>query len=140
MAETLVGAAGPKFAIGPVNRTDFVRYAGASNDFNPLHHDDDYARSAGYPSVFAHGMFSAGVLASYLVRWFGPESVRRFQVAFREQVWPGDTLAARGRVIRIYDHEDERRAVVELTLVRQTGDVCVSGEAEVDIGLPPDDR
>ena len=80
MSEPSVGSEGPQFVVGPLTRTDFVRYAGASNDFNPLHHDDEYARAAGHPSVFAHGMFSAGLLASYLVAWFGPDSVRAFSV------------------------------------------------------------
>ncbi|MGH2725781.1 MAG: MaoC/PaaZ C-terminal domain-containing protein, partial [Actinomycetota bacterium] len=40
-----------------VTRSHFVRYAGASGDFNPMHHDDTIATKVGYPSVFGHGMF-----------------------------------------------------------------------------------
>ena len=43
-----------------VTLTDVVRYAGASGDFNPLHHDEAAARAAGMDGAFAHGMFSAG--------------------------------------------------------------------------------
>ena len=38
---------------GPISRTDMVRYQGASGDFNPIHHDEEFAKSAGYPSVFS---------------------------------------------------------------------------------------
>ena len=37
-------AAAPK-KVGPLTRTDFVRYQGASGDFNPIHHDDEFAKS-----------------------------------------------------------------------------------------------
>jgi len=44
---------------GPLTTRMFVRYAGASGDFNPMHYDDTLARAAGYPSVFSQGMHSA---------------------------------------------------------------------------------
>lgn len=43
--------------IGPLGVADFVRYSGASGDFNPLHYDEARARAAGFDSVFAQGMF-----------------------------------------------------------------------------------
>lgn len=79
---------------GPLTRTDLVRYAGASGDFNPLHHDHEFAEKAGLPDVMAHGMLSAGLLASALTQWFGAGSVRRYTVRFRNPVWPGNVLVA----------------------------------------------
>ena len=55
------GTQAPQRDIGPLTRQMFVRYSGASGDLNPMHYDDEFARSAGHPSVFAQGMFSAGV-------------------------------------------------------------------------------
>ena len=37
-----------------LTRTMFVRYAGASGDFNPMHHDDTIATQVGNPSVFTN--------------------------------------------------------------------------------------
>jgi acyl dehydratase len=122
----------PQFRFGPVTRTDLVRYAGASGDFNPIHHDEGFARRAGLPSVMAHGMLSAGLLASFVTRWFGPGSVRRYKVRFRDRVWPGDVLEAKGSVVREFaTASGERRAELALELVRQDGAVVVSGSAEV---------
>ena len=33
-----------------------------------------------------------GLAARVVKDWFGPEAVRRFQVRFSKQVWPGDVL------------------------------------------------
>lgn len=123
----------PEFRFGPVSRTDIVRYAGASGDFNPIHHDEEFARRAGLPGVMAHGMLSAGLLASFLTRWFGPGSVRRYKVRFRERVWPGDVLSARGEVKRVYEADGESRAELDLELVRQDGAVVLSGNADVAV-------
>lgn len=131
MTKVQVGDTGPDFAIGPLTRTDLVRYAGASGDFNPIHHDELFAQSAGLPSVMAHGMLSAGVLASFVTRWFGAESVRRYKVRFRERVWPGDVLRATGRVVELLDGADGSRARIELSLNRADGKPVITGSAEV---------
>jgi acyl dehydratase len=123
------GDAAPQATIGPITRTDIVRYAGAGGDFNPIHHDEEFARAAGMPSVFSHGLLSAGLLGQHLARWVGLAHVRSFAVRFTGQVWPGDTLVVSGRVARVEESGGERRAHLELTVTRQTGEVAVKGTA-----------
>ncbi|MDT5170720.1 MAG: hypothetical protein QOD02_4055 [Mycobacterium sp.] len=115
---------------GPLTRQMFVRYAGASGDLNPMHYDDQLAQSAGYPSVFAQGMFSAALLAGFATTWLGAGSVRRFGVRFREQVWPGDVLTCSGVVTAISAESGAERVSVELAAIRQTGGVAITGTAE----------
>ncbi len=134
MSALKVGDGGPDFVVGPLTRTDIVRYAGASGDFNPIHHDEEFARSAGLPSVMAHGMLSAGLLGSFVTRWFGAGSVRRFKVRFRERVWPGDVLRAEGRVTALVAGADGPRAQLEISLNRADGKPVITGSAEVFLG------
>ena len=126
----------PEYGFGPVSRTDLVRYAGASGDFNPLHHDEGFARAAGLPGVMAHGMFSAGLLGSFLIKWVGERPIRRFKVRFRSPVWPGDTLRADGEVARTDTQDSGTVVLVNLRLRRQDGTEVVTGEAEIEC---PDD-
>jgi acyl dehydratase len=120
----------PERTFGPLTRTDFVRYQGASGDFNPIHHDETFAKSAGFDTVFSVGMLQAGLLATYCTDMFGPSNVRRFKVQFREQVWPDDVLTAYGRVgPRYLGGDDEPRVDLELVMRRQTGGVAIRGEA-----------
>ena len=65
-ATLAAGDAMPVEAFGPVTRTDFVRYQGASGDMNPIHHDEVFARAAGFPSPFSVGMWQASLLARFL--------------------------------------------------------------------------
>lgn len=115
---------------GPMTRQMFVRYAGASGDLNPMHYDDELARSAGYPSVFAQGMLSAALLSTFATDWLGADRLRRIGVRFREQVWPGDILTCSGRVKSVEERGDGQLVTVELTGTRQTGGVAVSAEAD----------
>ena len=78
-----------------LTRTDLVAYAGASGDFNPMHHDEVKAKAAGQPSVFGHGMFSMGLLGSALTDYVGEGNVRHYQVRFARQTWPDEELSTR---------------------------------------------
>ena len=110
---------------GPITRTDIVRYAGASGDFNPIHHDEGFATSSGFPTVFSIGMYQAALLATFATDWLGAENVRRYTVRFKEQVWPDDVLTCAGTVTAV----DDDHVTVELTCTRQTGGVAIGGEA-----------
>ena len=128
--ELHAGAECPPREYGPLSRTDFVRYQGASGDFNPIHHDEAFAQAAGFPSVFSLGMLQAGILASYTTDWLGALNVRAFAVQFREQVWPGDHLVCTAKVARRYEHDGERRVDLDLLVTRvESGGAAVTGTA-----------
>lgn len=124
-----VGDVGPVVAFGPLSRTDIVKYVGASGDFNPIHHDEEYARAAGFPSVFSVGMLQAGLLATYATDWLGAENLRRYAVRFSEQVWPGDVLSCRGTVTQVVPQADGTAVHLDLACVRQTGGIAIKASA-----------
>src|SRR3954452_22886018 len=76
-------------------RADLVMYAGASGDFNPMHHDEVAAKEAGLPSVFGHGMFTMGLLGKALTDFVGVGNLKLYRVRFTKQTWPGETLTTR---------------------------------------------
>ena len=53
-----------------VSRGDLVRYAAASGDHNPIHQDEQVARSVGLPGVIAHGMYTMALAARAVGEWF----------------------------------------------------------------------
>lgn len=128
MSDRLVeGAVLPPFVVEHLGRTDLVRYAGASGDFNPIHHDEHFAQAAGNPTVFGHGMLTAGFVARCITDVVGAGSLRRFKVRFATRVWPGDTITCAGRVTRRYDEAGETRVDGEVTAITQRGETAVTG-------------
>jgi acyl dehydratase len=124
-----VGLGPAPFIDAPLTRTDFVRYQGASGDLNPIHHDEQFARAAGFPTVFAVGMLQAGILGSYVTDCFGAANVRRFRTQFREQAWPGDVLTYRATVTGLREENGQRLVDLDLLVTRQTGGTHIKGEA-----------
>lgn len=123
----------PPLVDEPVTVTDIVRYQGASGDMNPIHHDPEAARAAGFPTVFSVGMLHAGIFGSYLGDLFGAEHVRKFGVQFREQAWPGDVLTYSAQVTARRPRPDGSLAELDLTLTarRHPGGEHLRGHATV---------
>ena len=128
------GDEAPALEVGPLTRTHFVRYAGASGDFNPMHHDDTIATQVGNPSVFGHGMLTAGLLARMLKDWFGAEALRKFQMRFSKQVWPGDTLTCSATVTGKREEGGEKLVDVECKVTNQDGVEVLTGTATAALG------
>jgi acyl dehydratase len=126
MAEELVaGAVYAAVVVEALNRTHLAQYAAASGDYHPVHHDDTYAQSIGYPSVFAHGMLTMGLTGSFLERTVGRGSLTHYTARLVGQVWPGDRLTATLKVTGIVDGIAE----LEVQTVNQDGAVVLTGSA-----------
>ena len=118
--------------VGPLTRTDLVRYQGASGDLQPVHHDEQFARAAGYPVPLSLGMLHAGLLGGWAAQWWGADNARRFRVRFTRQAFVGDTLTCSGIVVAQHDDLVE----LELTCVQQDGETVA--QAWATFVLPPE--
>src|SRR5437879_8104990 len=85
-ADAVEGAQLPPLSVR-ISRTDLVRYAGASGDFNPIHWNDRVAESVGLPGVVAHGMLTMALGGRVVTDWLGdPGAVVSYQVRFTRPV------------------------------------------------------
>lgn len=116
-----------------VSRTHIVKYAGAGGDFNPIHHDEELAKSVGLPSVFAMGLMHGGFLTRVVTDWAGDGNVKRYKIRFTAQVWPKDTITMRGKVVKKYTEGDNNLVECELFVVNQHGQNAIVGEATVSL-------
>ncbi len=113
---------------GPVTRTDIVKYAAASWDFNPIHHDEPFARQARSGGIIAHGMMIMGYLGRVATAYLGTAHFDRFKIRLLDVTRPGDTLRLGGQVTDVTPRE--RGVVVTLALraTRTTGEVVAEGQ------------
>ena len=86
-----------------VDQAALIRYAGVSEDFNPLHWDAEFAAQVG-PSggVIAHGMLSMGLLSALLTDWLGDAGrVRSMSCQFKAPVPVDATVVLGGEVVAV---------------------------------------
>lgn len=133
--DVVPGAEPPPTELGPITRTDIVRYQGASGDFNPVHHDEPFATASGYPAPLGVGMLTAGALTSWATAWLGPARVRRTRVRWKKPMFPGMRLTFSGKVAA--RDEVARTVELELAAVDEAGDVLVSGWMTFDLSDLP---
>jgi acyl dehydratase len=117
-----------------VDVADFVRYAGASGDFSRIHYDPAVAKLAGAGSVFGQGMFSAGLLATYLSAWVGREQIGRLRFRFVDRLWPGDDLVVNGRCVSVFQQGGRIEAVLEASLT--AGDGATKAQVSCQLSAP----
>jgi acyl dehydratase len=81
-----------------------VRYAGASGDFNPIHIDEEFARSVGLPGRILHGLWTmAQVARAHTDAAGGPEKLKRLSVQFRGMGRMGEEIVVSGTVREVAD-------------------------------------
>jgi acyl dehydratase len=112
-----------------LTRGDLVVYAGASGDFNPMHTDEVAAKAAGLPSVFGHGMFTAGLLATALSHYVGVGNLREFKVRFTKQTWPDEVLTTRIVVTGKREEGGDRLVDLDCSVTNGDGETKVAGSA-----------
>ncbi|HUI26178.1 MAG TPA: MaoC/PaaZ C-terminal domain-containing protein [Candidatus Kryptonia bacterium] len=117
----------PAVLVKNLTRTDLVRYAGASGDFNPIHHDQTFAEAAQLPTVFAHGMLNAGFVGRCVTDYVGVQNLRQFKVRFATRVWPGDTITCKGTVTKKYEADGQHFVEGEVQAINQKGEVAIHG-------------
>ena len=70
-----------------INRARLVQYANASGDQNPIHQNEEFAKSVGLENVIAHGMFTMGLAGQYISQIAGSSAkVREFSARFTKPV------------------------------------------------------
>ncbi len=107
------------------------RYAGASGDFNPIHIDEEFARSVGLPGRILHGLYTmAQVARAQTEAAGGPEKLRRLSVQFRGMGLPEQEIVVRSTV-----REERDGAVIVDTVAEQNGNAIIrNAEAELSGG------
>ncbi|HMW17703.1 MAG TPA: MaoC family dehydratase [Accumulibacter sp.] len=128
-----VGDTLPELTLPPVTRTTLALFAGASGDHNPIHIDIDFARKAGMPDVFAHGMLSMAWLGRFLTAWRPQSQLRNWSVRFLGITHLGDRMTCSGRVVELFEEGGEQRAKLEIQTSNQNGEVKIAGDAVVSL-------
>ena len=123
------GAALPPLVVPPLSRAMLALYAGGSGDHVPLHIDTDFARKAGMPDVFGHGMLTAAWMGRLLTAWVSQDRIRQLNFRFVAITHLYNQVTCTGKVLEKLEQDGERRVRVEILATNQYGDKKVVGDA-----------
>jgi acyl dehydratase len=88
----------------PITPALIIAGAIASNDYTPVHHDKEVARSQGLSDIIMNILTTNGFVGRYVTDWAGPDAqVRELEVRLGAPNLPGDTLKITGTVVAADD-------------------------------------
>ncbi|NUS72015.1 MAG: hypothetical protein HOQ05_01265 [Corynebacteriales bacterium] len=123
-----------------VRRTDLVRYAGASGDFNPIHYSDHVARSVGLSGVIAHGMLTMGIAARTVTDVLAsPADLKEYSTKFVKPVRVPDDMVGAGLSLGAIVRKELDDAV-QIDVAAQARGEKVLGMAKAIVRLPTETR
>jgi acyl dehydratase len=117
-----------------ITEADVEAFAEVTGDHNPIHLDDEFAKTTRFGRRIAHGMLTASLISSVLANKLpGEGSVYLGQsLQFVAPVFPGDEVTARVTVKEI--REDKPILKLDTTCLNQRGETVIRGEATVLCG------
>jgi acyl dehydratase len=130
MAELKAGDPIPELRVTPDSGLT-KRYAEASGDPNPIHIDEEFAKSVGLPGCILHGLYSMAQVARAHTALAGgdPRALRRLSVQFRGMGFPEQEIVVTGTVKKVADG----RIVTETEAAQGDNRIIRNAEAEVEL-------
>jgi acyl dehydratase len=107
------------------------RYAGASGDFNPIHIDDELAKTVGLPRNILHGLYSMGLVAkaNAALADGDPRALKRLSVQMRGMGVPEQEIVVTGTV----KSADGHRVVIDTVAAQGDNALIKNAEAELEL-------
>ena len=107
------------------------RYAEASGDPNPIHFDEDFAKSVGLPGCILHGLYSMAQVARAHTDAAGgdPRSLKRLAVQFRGMGFPKQEIVVTSTVKEASDG----RIVTDTVAAQGDNRIIRNAEAELEL-------
>src|SRR5678815_2569159 len=114
-----------------IEQADIDAFAQLTGDHNPVHVDEEFAKTTRFGQRIAHGMLTASLISSVLANKLpGEGSVYLGQtLKFVAPVFPGDEITARVTVKEI--REDKPILRLETICMNQRDEIVIRGEATV---------
>jgi acyl dehydratase len=117
-----------------INRQTLIDYANASGDQNPIHQNEEFAKSVGLPDVIAHGMLTMALASRFVAQWAGDVSkVKEFSARFTKPVVVPAGVDVELVVSAVIDEVTARSVTLDITA--ECAGIKVLGMAKATIAL-----
>ena len=109
-----------------------VMWAGASGDYNPIHYDQNFARSRGLKGVVVQGQLVSSFLGQLMTDWMGEQGIlKKLSCSYKGMNYPGEAITCKGKVTRKYIEDDRHHVECSIWAENASGEKTVTGSAVV---------
>ena len=107
------------------------QFKGITGDINPLHNDEEFAKSKGHPGRVAFGMLTASFLSTLAGVYIPGERslIQQVETKFSNPVYIGDTLTVKGEIVELI--ESVSRLELKVTITNQNGKKVLRGKMQI---------
>jgi acyl dehydratase len=131
LAELAVGDELPEMS-KTLDRSQLVKYAAGSGDFNPLHFDPEFPQAMAIGDNIVHGRLKYAAMGQLVSDWLGHDGwVRRISAQYRGMDRRGARFFCRGRIAALREEGDRKLVELELWTESESGQRTTTGTAEV---------
>lgn len=118
-----------------VGYMELNRFAGANDEYVPIHMDPDYAKNvAKLPDVIVMGNLKLAYIANALTAWAGDHAwIEKLALEYRKMDLVNTTLTAKGRVTKKYARDGKHLVDLEVWIENEKGEVTTPGTAVVSL-------
>ncbi len=114
--------------------TQLVKFAGASEDFNPIHYDKDKALADGLPGTIVHGRLKNAFLIQLLTDWLGEKGwIRKIAIQHRGMDLPWHPIVCKGVVTDKRAEDGDFLVDCELWTENEKGEKTAPATATVSL-------
>ena len=118
-----------------VTQQNINLYAEASQDFNPVHLDEEFARKSGLDGTIAHGMLILAYVSEMMTAAFGKSWLTggKLDVRFKAPARPGETVTVSGKITKLEKSNGQTTITCSVLCNNGKGEAIITGEAVLTV-------
>nr|MDO8080495.1 MaoC/PaaZ C-terminal domain-containing protein [Candidatus Freyarchaeota archaeon] len=115
-----------------MDKKTYLNYSKLINEINPLHFDENYAKSLGFRTIVVAGVYTYSFLPKMFTDWLkDPCCVKSLEIRYKSPIYVEDEIVNRGVVKQKYRKKGEKTVECEVWVENQEGKKVTEGKAEV---------
>lgn len=115
----------------PISKLQISFFSSAVNEFSPLQMDEDFAKNAGFNSVFACNIYSLGLAFECINKFAKNISIVSLSSTFYKLIWPADRIVAKALIVQRFMADDEYRVGLNVWCENELGEVVMKGTSDI---------
>ena len=111
-----------------ITKEDITAWVNMMGDDNPVHVEEEYAKTTRFGKIIAPGIMIAGFISTVMTKATFGNVYSGQTLKFLKPVYVGDTITAVGEVIEKL--EEKHRVVIKTECFNQNGELVITGEGQ----------